>query len=106
MLLHPCPPPTNTKRYIIGSDATFHPNVDEVKKLASGLGIEYTFHQQPSLFFDIERDTEYEMLFIDSWHVAGQLKRELQKYAANRPSLKYIALHGTTLYACLHIIVE
>jgi hypothetical protein len=62
---------TNTKRYIIGSDATFHPNVDEVKKLASGLGIEYTFHQQPSLFFDIERDTEYEMLFIDSWHVAG-----------------------------------
>jgi len=91
-------PTTTTTKCIIGSDTTFHPNVDEVRKVASGLGINYTFHQQPSLLFEIEKTTEFEMLFIDTWHVAGQLKRELQKYAANRPSLKYIAIHGTTTY--------
>jgi len=92
------PTTTTTTKSIIGSDTTFHPNVDEVKKVASGLGINYTFHQQPSLLFEIEKTTEYEMLFIDTWHVAGQLKRELQEYAANRPNLKYIAIHGTTTY--------
>lgn len=92
------PTTTPTPKSIIGSETTFHPNVDEVKKVASGLGIDYTYHQLPSLLFEIEKTTEYEMLFIDTWHVSGQLKRELQKYAANRPSLKYIAVHGTTTY--------
>jgi hypothetical protein len=99
-------PTTPTHKSIIGSDATFHPNVDEVKKVASGLGIDYTFHQLPSLLFEIEKTTEYEMLFIDTWHVAGQLRRELQKYAANRPGLKYIAIHGTTTYGAVSQSVQ
>ena len=86
---------TTTTKSITASEATFHPNVDEVRKVASGLGIDYTFHQHPSLNFEVE--SEYEMLFIDTWHVAGQLKRELQKYGLGQPSLAYIILHGTLL---------
>lgn len=86
---------TTTPKSIIASETTFHPNIDEVKKVASGLEIDYTFYQQPSLNFEVE--SEYEMLFIDTWHVAGQLKRELQKYALGQPSLAYIVLHGTLL---------
>jgi len=86
---------TTTTKSIIASEVNFHPNVDEVRKVATGLGIDYTFHQQPSLNFEVE--SEYEMLFIDTWHVAGQLKRELQKYGLGQPSLAYIILHGPLL---------
>jgi hypothetical protein len=36
-----------------------------------------------------------DLLYIDSWHNYGQLKRELEKHAAD--VLKYIFLYGTGL---------
>lgn len=43
----------------------------------------------------INMTQNYDLIFIDTWHVYGQLKRELNKFApfAN----KYIVLHDTTV---------
>ena len=40
-------------------------------------------------------DTPVDMVFIDTWHVYGQLKRELAKYG--KIARKYIAMHDTTV---------
>jgi hypothetical protein len=37
----------------------------------------------------------YDLTFIDTWHVYGQLKRELEKYS--KITNKYIILHDTTV---------
>ena len=37
------------------------------------------------------------MIFIDTWHVYGQLKRELDRY--NKVVRKYIIMHDTTVDA-------
>jgi len=40
-------------------------------------------------------DNDYDMVFIDTWHVYGQLKRELAKFG---PVVKkYIIMHDTTI---------
>mgnify|MGYP000353781776 CR=1 FL=1 len=38
---------------------------------------------------------EFDMTFIDTWHVYGQLKRELEKFAP--VTKKYIVMHDTTV---------
>ena len=40
-------------------------------------------------------DKEFDMVFIDTWHIYGQLKRELKKYAPI--TKKYIIMHDTTV---------
>ena len=42
-------------------------------------------------------DKRYDMTFIDTWHVYGQLKRELRKFG--EITNKYIILHDTTVDA-------
>jgi hypothetical protein len=37
---------------------------------------------------------KYDLTFIDTWHIYGQLKRELAKFAPN--TNKYIIMHDTT----------
>jgi hypothetical protein len=39
----------------------------------------------------------YDLTFIDTWHVYGQLKRELEKYS--KITNKYIIMHDTTVDA-------
>ena len=43
----------------------------------------------------IEFDRKFDLTFIDTWHVYGQLKRELAKLA--KLTKKYILLHVKTL---------
>lgn len=44
---------------------------------------------------DLILDHPYDLLFIDTWHVYGQLKRELNKFS---PFInKYIIMHDTTV---------
>ena len=43
----------------------------------------------------IELPYSVDMTFIDTWHVYGQLKRELAKYS--KVTKKYIAMHDTTV---------
>lgn len=46
---------------------------------------------------DLELDENYDMVFIDTWHVYGQLKRELEKFS--KYANKYIIMHDTTIDA-------
>ena len=44
---------------------------------------------------EINLNRKYDLVFIDTWHVYGQLKRELDKFSLY--SNKYIIMHDTTL---------
>ena len=55
-------------------------------------GLARAYHQQNSLAAPIE---ETDLLFIDTWHVYGQLKRELQRWHSHVG--KYIIMHDTTV---------
>ena len=41
-------------------------------------------------------DFQVDLIFIDTWHVYGQLKRELEKFAPQ--ARKYIIMHDTTTF--------
>lgn len=59
--------------------------------LSNQLGIEAKYEWISDL--DMQVDEEYDMTFIDTMHVYGQLKRELEKYS--KITKKYIAMHDT-----------
>lgn len=44
---------------------------------------------------DLELKHNYDLIFIDTWHVYGQLKRELAKFS--KYANKYIIMHDTTV---------
>ena len=44
---------------------------------------------------DLNMDRSYDLVFIDTWHIYGQLKRELAKFAPM--TRKYIIMHDTTV---------
>ena len=44
---------------------------------------------------DLVLPTNIDMTFIDTWHVYGQLKRELEKFS--KITTKYIIMHDTTV---------
>lgn len=46
---------------------------------------------------NLKLDRKYELIFIDTWHVYGQLKRELNKFSTL--ATKYIILHDTMIDA-------
>jgi len=54
--------------------------------------INVVFHEESDLTCPMEPT---ELLFIDTWHVYGQLKRELQRWHCSVS--KYIILHDTTV---------
>ena len=45
----------------------------------------------------LEINKEYDLTFIDTWHIYGQLKRELEKFS--KCTRKYIIMHDTTVDA-------
>jgi len=44
---------------------------------------------------DLELNSSYDLTFIDTWHIYGQLKRELNKFS--KYTNKYIIMHDTTV---------
>ena len=46
---------------------------------------------------DLNLDTNVDITFIDTWHIYGHLKRELEKFS--KITNKYIIMHDTTLDA-------
>lgn len=66
--------------------------VPPARNLSEILGIKYEFIQQDSAKVNIEN---VDMLFIDTWHVYGHLKRELENNHAKVG--KYILMHDTTV---------
>ena len=43
----------------------------------------------------LDLDSNYDLTFIDTWHIYGQLKRELDKFS--KITNKYIIMHDTTV---------
>jgi hypothetical protein len=69
-------------------------NIDElleVSKKFDNININYEWKNNLLLEFN-ER---YDITFIDTWHVYGQLKRELDKFS--KITNKYIIMHDTTV---------
>jgi hypothetical protein len=77
---------------LIQIDPASCPLQGEFTKLCESCGIRNVFYEQSDLECPIE-DTE--LLFIDTWHVYGQLKRELARWHSHVS--KYIILHDTTV---------
>lgn len=77
---------------IVQVDLDTNSNVTAFNKIATDAGISVTFYQQSDLECPIEPT---ELLFIDTWHVYGHLKRELARWHSSVS--KYIILHDTTV---------
>lgn len=55
--------------------------------------IDVTYEWKNNLLLNFKQN--YDLTFIDTWHVYGQLKRELNKFS--KITNKYIILHDTTI---------
>lgn len=69
-------------------------NISELLEHTNNLPIEIQYQWVNCL--DLEfGDNKFDMVFIDTWHVYGQLKRELNKFS--KIANKYIVMHDTTV---------
>ena len=68
-------------------------NVSELLNLTEGLNIDVSYQWINDL--NLELNENVDLTFIDTWHVYGQLKRELDKFS--KITNKYIIMHDTTV---------
>lgn len=68
-------------------------NIEELLTLTENMNIKVDYQWINDL--DLEINTNYDLTFIDTWHVYGQLKRELEKFS--KITNKYIIMHDTTI---------
>ena len=69
-------------------------NMDSIRDIARKVGINVMFMKGDSATLDLPLERT-DMLFIDTWHVYGHLKRELIKHHAKVN--KYIVMHDTEI---------
>jgi len=68
-------------------------DINELLIETKNLSIEVSYQWKNNLNLDLT--SNYDMIFIDTWHVYGHLKRELAKFS---PIInKYIIMHDTTI---------
>ena len=73
-------------------DVSWHSNIATFQKECAKEGIRTNFYGMSDLECPLEQT---DLLFIDTWHVYGHLKRELARW---HPYVnKYIAMHDTTI---------
>jgi hypothetical protein len=80
------------KKSILVNDIT-ECNIDELLDGTKDLNIDVRYEWINDLELNI--DNNVDLTFIDTWHVYGQLKRELNKFSAI--TNKYIIMHDTTI---------
>jgi len=68
-------------------------NINELLQHTESLDIEINYKWINNL--ELELDKNFDLTFIDTWHVYGQLKRELNKFS--KITNKYIIMHDTTI---------
>lgn len=78
---------------VVSYDLIKESSIDEIINLASSEGVVWEFIQKDVLSVDIEPT---DLLFIDTYHIYDQLKKELQAHA--NKAKKYIILHDTTTF--------
>jgi len=68
-------------------------DIFDLLEISKSFNVDIKYEWKNNLLLELNQN--YDIVFIDTWHVYGQLKRELSKYAplAN----KYIILHDTTV---------
>jgi hypothetical protein len=66
-------------------------NIDELLEHTKSLNIQMKYKWINDLELDIEENVD--LTFIDTWHIYGQLKRELAKFS--KITNKYIIMHDT-----------
>lgn len=77
---------------LVQVDPESHPNAVAFQAAAAAEGLETVVHLQSDLECPLEQT---DLLFIDTWHVYGQLKRELARWHSHVQ--QYIILHDTTV---------
>lgn len=70
-------------------------NIDELLDATKDLNVDVKYEWINDLELNI--DNNVDLTFIDTWHIYGQLKRELNKFSAI--TNKYIIMHDTTVDA-------
>jgi hypothetical protein len=85
----------NTTDKVIFLNDIEHCDIDEFKKLAeiNFVSVKYQWINNLNLAF--LNNENYDLTFIDTWHVYGQLKRELEKFS--KITNKYIIMHDTEI---------
>lgn len=68
-------------------------DIGELLQITSNLNVDIKYEWINDL--DLKIDENYDLTFIDTWHVYGQLKRELEKFS--KVTNKYILMHDTTI---------
>ena len=81
--------PTNK---LIQVDIHSHPNIVTFNQECLKEGVNSIFYEESDLTCPIEPT---ELLFIDTWHIYGQLRRELARWHTHVS--KYIILHDTAI---------
>lgn len=77
---------------LVQVDPMSHPNILAFGTECAREGLSVVFHNQSDLDCPL---AETDLLFIDTWHVYGQLKRELARW---HPYVRsYLILHDTTV---------
>ena len=86
----------NPKRLFLNDIDDCYRNIENLlnanKTINNGI-VDIKFEWKNNLL--IEFDDTYDITFIDTWHVYGQLKRELEKFS--KITNKYIIMHDTTI---------
>ena len=70
-------------------------DIDELVKTCEGLNIDIKYEWVNNL--ELNFNENYDLTFIDTWHVYGQLKREVDTFSKH--TNKYIIMHDTTVDA-------
>ena len=81
-------------KQLISVDIEKHENMEKTLVIANQEGVQMFFKQSDSVKVQIP---ERELLFIDTWHIYGHLKRELETH--HGMTSKYIIMHDTVVDA-------
>jgi hypothetical protein len=78
--------------FYVGVDISEYPIIDECKDICKNINLDFTFIKENSIYVNIP---QVDLLYIDSWHVYGHLKRELEHLHSK--ANKYIIMHDTSI---------
>jgi len=68
-------------------------HINELLLVSKNFDIDIHYEWKNNLLLELKQN--YDITFIDTWHVYGQLKRELDKFS--KTTNKYIIMHDTTV---------
>lgn len=81
---------SSNKKQLISIDLDYSSNIEQVKSVCKKVGIQFMFIMADDL---IVNPPTSDLVFIDTFHVYAQLKRELELYSSK--TKKYIIMHDT-----------